>query len=54
MRWGRSAPSSAGGLFIAFGNHEDKVQLVVLGVLRSVDGGVDLAYLELPVELAGS
>ena len=41
------------GSFIVFGNNEDKVQLVVLGVLRGVDGGVDLGYLELPVELEG-
>src|SRR5512134_1481121 len=41
------------GPFVAFGNNEDKVQLVVLGVLRGVDGGFDPGDLELPVELEG-
>ena len=40
-------------VFKVFGNNEDKVQLVLLGVLPGVAGGIDLNYLEVPVELQG-
>ena len=39
--------------FKVFGNNQDKVQLVFPGVLPGVYGGIDLNYLEVPVELQG-
>ena len=40
-------------VFKVLGNNEDKVQPVVLGVLPGVAGGIDLNYLEVPVDLQG-
>src|SRR6185369_1794470 len=38
-------------LLVADGNHEDEARLLVLGILRGIDGGIDGGDPELPVEL---
>ena len=41
------------GLFIVFGNNEDQVPLVVLGILCGIDGRGDLGNLESLAETDG-